>query len=130
VRWAVAGAVVVGLVTWQLRDDAQHNATTDLRALGVVTAGADLPFYTLDVPNLVAAFYLDRPALSLDAAPLERGRLAPGYFLVGDRALARWPAGCVADRLGDGTANSRRFWLFRLAPPGCPAPTGGAPSAG
>ena len=130
VGWAAAAAVAVGLVAWQLRDDAQHNAATDLRTAGVASAQGDLPLYTLGVPNLVAAFYFDRPVLALDAAPLARGSLVPGYFLVDERALAGWPAGCVTDRVGDGAANGRRFSVLRLAPPGCRPLTGGAPSAG
>ena len=68
--------------------------------------------------------------LALDAAPMAHEWLEPGYFIVEEQALARWPAGCAVDRLGDGTANGRRFAVLRLAPPGCRALTGGAPSAG
>src|SRR5438874_2361856 len=52
VRWATAAAVVVGLVTWQVRDDTRHNAATDLAAVGAASARGDLPLYTLGVPNL------------------------------------------------------------------------------
>ncbi|HEY2993839.1 MAG TPA: glycosyltransferase family 39 protein [Methylomirabilota bacterium] len=130
VGWAAAAAVAIGLVTWQVRDDARHNAATDLRTIGVASAQGDLPLYTLGVPNLVAAFYFDRPVLALDAEPMTQARLAPGYFIVEEHALARWPAGCAVDRLGDGAANGRRFSVLRLAPPGCRPPTGGVPSAG
>jgi 4-amino-4-deoxy-L-arabinose transferase-like glycosyltransferase len=111
--WAVAAAVVVGLVVWQVRDDAGQNALTDLG--GVATSGP--PLYTLGVPNLVAAFYLDRPATSLDAP--RRGGLAAGEYLVEDRALPAWPAGCAAERVGGGLANGRPFVALRVAPPGC-----------
>ena len=130
VGWAAAAAVVVGLVTWQLRDDARHNATTSFSTLAAVLDRGDLPLYTFGVPSLVAAFYLDRPVQALDAVPLDRARLAPGYFLVDDRALGTWPRGCAVDLVGDGAANGRRFSLLRLAPPGCGGPRGGAPSAG
>jgi 4-amino-4-deoxy-L-arabinose transferase-like glycosyltransferase len=130
VGWAAAAAVAVGLIAWQVRDDARHNAATNLTAAAAVSSRDDLPLYTLGVPNLVASFYFDRPVKAVDAAPLAEGRLAPGYFLVDERALASWPAGCVTDRRGDGAANGRRFAVLRLPPPGCARPTGGAPSAG
>jgi len=127
--WAAVAAVAVGLVVWQVRDDDTHNRTIDLGSVAGITA-RDEPLYTLGVPNLVAAFYLDRTVLSLDATPLAHGQLAAGYFIVDDRALARWPATCVADRLGGGAANGRPFSVLRVAPPGCAGQKGGAPSAG
>jgi len=130
VGWAAAAAVVVGLVAWQVRDDVQHNAATDLAAVGAASARDDLPLYTLGVPNLVAAFYFDRPVRALDAVPMASAWLEPGYFIVDDRALAQWPAECTADRVGTGAANGRRFSVLRLAPPGCRPRAGGAPSAG
>lgn len=119
VGWAAAAAVAVGLLAWQVRDNTRHNALTDLRELSASAPTADGPLYAVGVPNLVPAFYLDLPVMPVQGAPLVHGQLAPGYFLVDDRALAWWPAGCPAERLAGGTANGRRFSMLRLAPPGC-----------
>jgi len=129
VAWVAAAAVAAGLVVWQVHDDGAHNASIDLRSAAVVTA-RDEPLYTLGVPNLVAGFYLDRPVLALDAAPLTGGHLTPGYFLVDDRSMRRWPPACVTDRVGAGSANGRPFSVLRLPRPGCAAANGGPPSAG
>jgi 4-amino-4-deoxy-L-arabinose transferase-like glycosyltransferase len=117
--WATAAAVTIGLVAWQVRDDARHSAATQLDAVSVVAARGDLPLFTFGVPNLVAAFYVDRPVAALDAVPLGEVRLAPGYFVVDRRALSSWPEGCSAERLGSGTADGRPFAVLRVAPPGC-----------
>jgi 4-amino-4-deoxy-L-arabinose transferase-like glycosyltransferase len=129
VAWAAAAAVAAGLVVWQVHDDVTHNASVDLRSAAALTA-RDEPLYTLGVPNLVTAFYLDRPVQALDAEPLVGARLTPGYFLVDDRALSRWPPACVTERVGTGAANGRPFSVLRLPRPGCTAETGGRPSAG
>ncbi|HEU5197315.1 MAG TPA: glycosyltransferase family 39 protein [Methylomirabilota bacterium] len=126
--WATAATVAAALVTWQVHDDIAHNAGVDLRAVAATTV-RDEPLYTIGVPNLVVAFYLDRSVQALDAVPLTAGRLAPGYFLVDDRAMSRWPPACVTDRLGAGAANRRPFSVLRLARPGC-AEKEGLPSAG
>jgi 4-amino-4-deoxy-L-arabinose transferase-like glycosyltransferase len=130
VGWAAAAAVVAGLVVWQVRDDARHNAATDLRSAGAAAARGDLPLYTLGVPNLVMSFYFDRPVRAVDPASLAGGLLAPGYFLVDEHARASWPAGCLAERLGGGAASGRPFSVLRVAPPGCAGTKGGTPSAG
>lgn len=130
VRWAAAAAVVLGLVAWELRDDARHDAGTNLHTVSAVAARDDLPLYTLGVPNLVASFYVDRPVVAIDAKSLADGRLAPGYFLVDDHARSSWPTGCSVERLGGGAANGRPFSVWRLAPPGCGGTKGGSPSAG
>jgi 4-amino-4-deoxy-L-arabinose transferase-like glycosyltransferase len=117
---ATAAAVVVGLVAWEIRDDVRQNALTDLRAVAARVAGDEPAMFSVGVPNLVSAFYLDRPVVAITAGPLAHGRLAPGVFLVENRALAGWPPGCAAERLPGGVANGRPFSLLTLAPPGCP----------
>ena len=116
---ATAAAVAIALVTWQRADNTRHNALLDLGALRASTAQeARQPIYALGVPELPLAFYLDRPVVPVRG--VDAGSpLAPGYVVVDDRALARWPSGCASDPIAAGAVNGRRFSVLRLAPPGC-----------
>ena len=116
---ATAAAVAIALVTWQRADNTRHNALLDLGALRASTAQeARQPIYALGVPELPLAFYLDRPVVPVRG--VDAGSpLAPGYVVVDDRSLARWPSGCASDPIAAGAVNGRRFSVLRLAPPGC-----------
>jgi len=117
--WVTAAAVTVAFVAGQVRDNARHNAATQLDAVGAVAARGDLPLFAFGAPNLVAAFYVDRPVAAIDAKSVRDVRLPPGYFVVDQRALSRWPEACSTEQMGSGTANGRPFAVLRLAPPGC-----------
>ena len=122
---ATAALVAVGIVLWQLNDDARHNARTDLSALGPETVKLEAPLYAADVPDLVLTFYLGRPVIpvrtpSTLAAPGRR--LERGYLAVANRLLPQWSATCPAPAIGAGTVNGLRFSVLRLEPPGCPGP--------
>ena len=122
---ATAALVAVGIILWQLKDDARHNARTDLSALGPETVKLEAPLYAADVPDLVLTFYLGRPVIpvrtpSTPAAPGRR--LERGYLAVANRLLPHWSTTCPAPAIGAGMVNGLRFSVLRLEPPGCLAP--------
>jgi 4-amino-4-deoxy-L-arabinose transferase-like glycosyltransferase len=119
IGWAAAAAVAAGLLAWEVRDDARHNALTDLRSLRASVTGGERPLYALGVPNLFPAFYLDVPVTPVDAGAVARGRLAPAYFIVEDRTLPSWPVGCAAERVGTGVAGGRPFSVLLVEQSGC-----------
>ena len=113
----IAALVVAALIVWQTADDARHNALTNLRALDPRTVKADTPIYAVDVPELVLAFYLDRPVVALhtDAASASDGRTPPiGYFAVADRVLPRWLDQRPVATIATGVVNGQGFSV--LAP--------------
>ncbi len=118
---ALAALVLVGLVAWQLADNARHNARTDLRALGASAVRVDTPIYAVEVPELVLAFYLGRPAvvvLSPHAASGADGpALPPGYLAVADRALAQALDHRPVEKIATGMVNGRPFSVLQPTSP-------------
>ena len=114
---ATAALVVAGLMVWQTADDARHNALTNLRALDPSTVKVDTPIYAVDVPELVLAFYLDRPVVALRtyAASASDGPIPPtGYFAVADRVLPQWLGHRLVVTIATGVVNGQGFSV--LAP--------------
>jgi hypothetical protein len=109
---AIAALVVVGLIVWQVADDARHNALTDLRAFDPRTVKADTAIYAVDVPQLVLAFYLNRSVVALPTceASASVGPTPPtGYFAVADRVLPRWLDHRPGVKIATGVVNGRGF---------------------
>jgi len=114
---ATAALVVAGLMVWQTADDARHNALTNLRGLDPSTVKVDTPIYAVDVPELVLAFYLDRPVVALRtyAASASDGPIPPtGYFAVADRVLPQWLGHRLVVTIATGVVNGQGFSV--LAP--------------
>jgi len=116
---AVAAAVAVGLVGWQLRDDARQNARTDLRELRAATMGTDTPIYAVKVPELVLSFYLERPVVVVSKTELFGGGVGVGsgggILAIADRTLAEWPDPPRLQTVGHGVVDGRPFSVMRLA---------------
>jgi len=109
--WAV---VALGLCLWQVHASARHNEATDLHAIAREISQSPKPLYSFDVPELVLAFYLERPvALLPDSARVEsllaEGR--SGYLVIADRAVQRAPSSGL-HRIGGGRVNGRPLSLF------------------
>ena len=113
----VAAITVLGLVLWQMNDDARHNANTDLSSVGYEARQADIPLYAIGVPELVLAFYLDRP-VSARAWPISRVSAAGEAHLRAALAVSDNRAVDVLDwsRTGRGVINGRHFSVFAPAP--------------
>jgi len=109
---ATAALVVVGLIAWQVADDARHNARTDLRALDPGTVKSDTPLYAVEVPELVLAFYLNRSVLAVPAvrrSAAERPIPRSGYFAVADRVRPEWLDHRPVAKIATGVVSGRRF---------------------
>ena len=109
--WTVAA---LGLCLWHAHASARHNEATDLRVIAREISQAPKPLYAFDVPELVLAFYLERPvALLPDSARLQslvaEGR--SGYLVIADRAVPRALSSGL-HRIGGGRVNGRPLSLF------------------
>lgn len=117
---ASVALATVGLIVWQVADTARHNALTDLGALRASTVMAGAPIYAVDVPELVLAFYLDRPVVTLspDEEFQSHGRTAPiSYLVVADRALPQFPDHRPIVKIATGSVNGRRFSVLLSGAP-------------
>jgi len=109
--WTV---VALGLCLWQVHASARHNEATDLQVIAREISQSPKALYTFDVPELVLAFYFERPVTLLpDSARLQSlvagGR--SGYLVIADRAVPRaLPSGL--HRIGGGRVNGRLLSLF------------------
>ena len=81
---------------------------------------AGAPIYAVDVPELVLAFYLDRPVVTLspDEEFQSHGRTAPiRYLVVADRALPQWSDHRPIVKIATGSVNGRRFSVLLSGAP-------------
>jgi 4-amino-4-deoxy-L-arabinose transferase-like glycosyltransferase len=109
--WAV---VALGLCLWQVHAGARHNEATDLQAIAREISPSPKPLYTFDVPELVLAFYLERPVVLLPDSARLQSFLAEGrsaYLVIADRAVPRELSSRL-DRVGGGRVNGRPLSLF------------------
>jgi 4-amino-4-deoxy-L-arabinose transferase-like glycosyltransferase len=109
--WTVAA---LGLCLWHVHASARHNEATDLRAIAREISQSPKPLYAFDVPELVLAFYLERPvALLPDAARVQSlvAGVQSGDLVIADRAIpSALPSGLR--RVGGGRVNGRPLSLF------------------
>ncbi len=114
--WAVGA---IGLSLWIAFAGARSNALTGLPAIVRALQGTKAPVYALEVPELVFAFYLDRPVLLLPG-PRDVSRRAQaghgGYLIIADRMLSALPAGLPISFVASGLVNQRPLSMFAIDP--------------
>jgi 4-amino-4-deoxy-L-arabinose transferase-like glycosyltransferase len=109
--WVLVASALVAAQVWAARRD---NAGTDLRSLARVVGEAPKRLYAADVPELVLAFYLERPVTLIRGPRSVDDYLAEargGYLVAGGRvalALDHTPRG---RRVAEGVAGGRRFYV-------------------
>ncbi len=111
--WVVVAA---GLVAWQAAAGARHNAATDLRGVAREVRKAPAPLYAVETPELVFAFYLEAPVVSLRGDRALGQYLTDardGYLVIANRMLAgREDVALARPLVADGIVGGRRFSVF------------------
>jgi 4-amino-4-deoxy-L-arabinose transferase-like glycosyltransferase len=112
--WAVSA---IGLSLWIASVGARANALTGLPAIVHELRGTRAPVYAVEVPELVFAFYLDRP-VQLLFGPREASQRVQagrgGYLIIADRVLPALPAGLPISFLAAGLVNQRPLSVFAI----------------
>lgn len=114
--WAVGA---IGLSLWIALAGARANALTGLPVIVRELRGTRAPVYAVEVPELVFAFYLERP-VPLLFGPREASERAQagrgGYLIIADRVLPALPAGLPISLVAAGVVNQRPLSVFAIDP--------------
>jgi len=111
-------AAALGLGLWQTSELGRHNARTSMAGgLDILREAGD-PLYAVDAPELVFAFYLDRPVVALNSYAQFRQlpRIGYAHLLISPRSLP--PIDGQEERqVGSARVNGREVVILRAAPP-------------
>jgi len=121
--WVVSAT---GLSLWIAVGGARANAVTGLPGIVRELRDTQAPVYAVEVPELVFAFYLERPVLLL-SSPRDVSHRAQdgrgGYLIIANRVLPALPAALPIRLLATGLVNPRPVSVFAI---GGGSTTGGA----
>jgi hypothetical protein len=111
VAWAGAALVVLGLVASEQYEVLRRDRSIDLRALARETRASESPIFTVDSPDIVFDYYLNRPVIPLTyVSQFER---TPGSaFLIASERTAQ-AAPVSLERVAMARVNGRPFVLMR-----------------
>ena len=104
--------VAVGLAVGQTTLTAGQSRATDWRAIAEEAAKIPGPLFALEAPELVFAFYLERPVLLTPDYQTFAQRPEARYLLAPDRNVPHFPASTRVRELADGLVAGRRFVLL------------------
>ncbi len=110
--WVVSAT---GLSLWIAYAGARANAVSGLPAIVRELRDIQAPVYAVEVPELVFAFYLERPVLLL-SSPRDLSHRARdgGYLIIANRVLPALPAALPIRLLATGLVNQRPVSVFAI----------------